>query len=95
MLAAGPSTNHCLGHGELGNLELLARAGVAGALNRRAGTVLDQLETTGPRCGTPGGIPTPGLLVGLAGIGHGLLRLAFPQRVPSVLLLEPALDAQP
>ena len=95
MLAAGPSTNHCLCHGELGNLELLARAGVAGALNRRAGTVLDQLETTGPRCGTPGGIPTPGLLVGLAGIGHGLLRLAFPQRVPSVLLLEPALDAQP
>lgn len=27
-------------------------------------------------------------MTGLAGIGYGLLRLADPQRVPSVLLLE-------
>ncbi|HYO51923.1 hypothetical protein [Archangium sp.] len=30
---------------------------------------------------------TPGLLMGLAGIGYGLLRLAAPERVPSVLTL--------
>jgi lantibiotic modifying enzyme len=30
------------------------------------------------------------LLTGLAGIGYGLLRLAFSERVPSVLLLEPS-----
>jgi lantibiotic modifying enzyme len=35
-------------------------------------------------------VPTPGLISGLAGIGYGLLRLAFATRVPSVLLLEPA-----
>ena len=28
-------------------------------------------------------------MAGLAGIGYGLLRLAAPERVPSVLLLEP------
>jgi hypothetical protein len=29
------------------------------------------------------------VMLGLAGIGYGLLRLAEPDRVPSVLLLEP------
>jgi lantibiotic modifying enzyme len=28
-------------------------------------------------------------MAGLAGIGHGLLRLGFPDRVPSLLLLQP------
>ncbi len=28
-------------------------------------------------------------MMGLAGIGYGLLRLAAPERVPSVLVLEP------
>jgi lantibiotic modifying enzyme len=30
-----------------------------------------------------------GLMTGLAGIGYGLLRLAAPEKVPSVLVLEP------
>jgi lantibiotic modifying enzyme len=34
-------------------------------------------------------LTNPGLMVGLAGIGYGLLRLADPQRVPSVLVLAP------
>ncbi|GAA2898862.1 hypothetical protein GCM10010517_64270 [Streptosporangium fragile] len=85
---------HSLCHGELGNLELLTTAIAAGRtdLTRerdlRLGLVLDQL-VAGPRCGTPAGVPTPGLMSGLAGIGYGLLRHAFPERVPSVLLLEP------
>ncbi|WP_162641790.1 type 2 lanthipeptide synthetase LanM family protein [Streptosporangium sp. 'caverna'] len=85
---------HSLCHGELGNLELVTTMIAAGrtdlveARDRRLGVVLDQLES-GPRCGTPAGVPTPGLMSGLAGIGHGLLRHAFPDRVPSVLLLEP------
>jgi hypothetical protein len=33
-------------------------------------------------------VETPGLMTGLAGIGYGLLRLAVPTRVPSVLVLE-------
>jgi type 2 lantibiotic biosynthesis protein LanM len=96
MLAAGPSGNHSLCHGELGNLELLTLAGradLADVRSRRAAAVLDALERTGPRCGTPAAIPTPGLLAGLAGIGHGLLRLGFADRVPSALLLEPPPEA--
>ncbi|NUO58509.1 MAG: hypothetical protein HOV78_17720, partial [Hamadaea sp.] len=44
----------------------------------------------GPQCGTPGNAATPGLLTGLAGIGHGLLRLAAPDAVAPVLLLAAA-----
>ena len=43
-------------------------------------------------CGTPLGVDSPGLMTGLAGIGYGLLRLAEPARVPSVLTLEPPLE---
>jgi Lanthionine synthetase C-like protein len=35
------------------------------------------------------GVESPGLMTGLAGIGYGLLRLAEPTRVPSVLVLTP------
>jgi lantibiotic modifying enzyme len=34
-------------------------------------------------------LASPGLMTGLAGIGYGLLRLARPERVPSVLVLAP------
>src|SRR6476469_1437807 len=82
-------------HGELGIAEALTVAGSGGdesaaaARRRGAGLVLDALTRHGARCGTPGGVTTPGLLTGLAGIGYGLLRLGFADRVPSVLLLEP------
>ncbi|GAA4071924.1 type 2 lanthipeptide synthetase LanM family protein [Nonomuraea soli] len=91
-LAHGPMTNHSLCHGELGNLELLLhlreRPEVAQALTARGAGLLRDLRTHGPRCGTPGDTGTPGLMNGLAGIGYGLLRLAAPGEVPSVLLLE-------
>jgi lantibiotic modifying enzyme len=82
-------------HGELGVAEALTVLDaerfpdVSLVQRRRAGLVLDAIDRYGPRCGTPGGVPTPGLLHGLAGIGFGLLRLGFPEGVPSVLLLEP------
>jgi lantibiotic modifying enzyme len=47
-----------------------------------------RIDRHGPLCATPGGVETPGLMLGLAGIGYGLLRLADPDRVPSVLALE-------
>lgn len=50
--------------------------------------LLAAVEDDGPRCGTPDHVPHAGLLTGLAGIGHGLLRAGFPDRVPSVLLLD-------
>ncbi|WP_431783141.1 type 2 lanthipeptide synthetase LanM family protein [Streptomyces chumphonensis] len=83
--------------GVLGSLEALgalaardhARTGVArSALTYRTGEVLGRLEQHGHRCGTPDHVPSPGFLTGLSGIGYALLRLAFPDRVPSVLLLD-------
>lgn len=60
------------------------------AWRHRAGLILGAIYRQGPCCGTPGGVTTPGLFNGLAGIGYGLLRLGYPKRVPSVLFLEPA-----
>jgi type 2 lantibiotic biosynthesis protein LanM len=70
-------------HGELGVIEALA----APVRGRRAAMILDAIDRYGPSCGTPGWVSTPGLANGLAGIGYGLLRLGFPDRVPAVLLL--------
>jgi lantibiotic modifying enzyme len=86
-----------LSHGELGLTEAISVASAAAearaasrSLRWRAGLVLDALRRHSDYFGTPGGVPTPGLLHGQAGIGYGLLRLAFPRQVPPVLLLEPA-----
>jgi lantibiotic modifying enzyme len=83
-------------HGELGIAEVLtmlaaAAPGQAAARARRhrASLILDVVNRHASYCGTPGGLLTPGLLTGLAGIGYGLLRFGFADRVPSVLLLEP------
>ncbi|MFJ7151573.1 type 2 lanthipeptide synthetase LanM family protein [Streptomyces sp. NPDC100445] len=82
-----------LGQGTLGTLEALAvlagqgDTAAAGALSRRTGQVLALVEAQGHRCATPDHVPSPGLLTGLSGIGYGLLRLAHPSSVPSVLLL--------
>jgi lantibiotic modifying enzyme len=87
------SRDFTLCHGEMGIAEaltVLAERGYRPAArvgSLRAGLVLGALDRYGPLCGTPGGVPTPGLLTGLAGIGYGLLRLAFADRVPPVLLL--------
>ncbi|WP_369373316.1 type 2 lanthipeptide synthetase LanM family protein [Streptomyces sp. cg36] len=91
---AGSVGNDSLCHGDLGNTELFAAAVAAGLpeaqrpLDTWHAGALDRIERYGPGCGTPGRLPTPGLLCGLAGIGHGLLRIAAPDRVASVLLLE-------
>ncbi|MET7685694.1 type 2 lanthipeptide synthetase LanM family protein [Streptomyces sp. NPDC005423] len=82
-----------LGQGTLGTLEALAvlaergDATAAEALSRRTGQVLALVEAQSHRCATPDHVPSPGLLTGLSGIGYGLLRLAHPEAVPSVLLL--------
>lgn len=92
----GFSPNHSLCHGDLGNLELLLAASrkfqdttLAGEVERWAATILAGIEQKGWLCSNPVHIETPGLMVGLAGIRYGLLRMADPKRVPSVLILEP------
>ncbi len=93
----GFDRSHCLCHGDLGNAEIFLQAtGILddpahwqAELNGITAFVLANIAEHGWRCGLPGEVEVPGLMAGLAGIGYGLLRLAAPERVPSVLLLEP------
>jgi lantibiotic modifying enzyme len=95
-LAQGFGGNHSLCHGDLGNLELLLQASQTFdepqwhvQVHRIAAIILESIQRHGWLCGVPLGVESPGLMTGLAGIGYGLLRLAEPRRVPSVLVLEP------
>ncbi|MEM9760926.1 MAG: type 2 lanthipeptide synthetase LanM family protein [Pseudomonadota bacterium] len=94
-LAQGFSGSHCLCHGQFGNLELLqlasdrlddptARVALAGHQAR----LIHDMEKGDYRCGASCLVELPGLMTGLAGIGYALLRLADPEGVPSVLLME-------
>ncbi|MEW1633674.1 type 2 lanthipeptide synthetase LanM family protein [Streptomyces sp. NPDC093801] len=88
-----PAADDSLCHGEAGLCELLGHGAVPEVRPhwiRRAGALLASVEETGARSGAPDGVAHPGLLNGLAGIGHGLLRAGFPERVPSLLLLRTA-----
>ncbi|HEU0048056.1 MAG TPA: lanthionine synthetase LanC family protein, partial [Nitrososphaera sp.] len=91
--------SHCLCHGDLGNMELLLEASnvvpdprLRADLNRFVSRVFASIKQFGWVCGIPDGLETPGLMTGLAGIGYGLLRLAEPGIVPSVLTLSPPMS---
>jgi type 2 lantibiotic biosynthesis protein LanM len=93
-LREGFGGGHCLCHGDLGNLEALLVAGEVlqeprwnRLARERAAGILQEAREGGWRCGLPRNTESPGLMMGLAGIGYGLLRLAAPERVPSVLSL--------
>ncbi len=101
-LENGFGRNHCLCHGDLGNLDFLLLASEVAAdlpiknsapladwIPSTTNEVLASIQAKGWLCGTPAHVPSPGLMNGLAGIGYGLLRLADPARVPSLLALEP------
>ena len=93
-LAHGFGANHCLCHGDMGNLEFVQSAIRRLSLKQHEEQVrnltsmlLDSIEKEGWVTGVPMGVETPGLMLGIAGIGYQLLRLASPERIPSVLLL--------
>jgi type 2 lantibiotic biosynthesis protein LanM len=95
-LAHGFGGTHCLCHGDMGNLDLLLEA--SRTLNedrwrvqtdRLAAMILDSIDRYGWQCGGPRAVELPGLMLGLAGIGYEMLRLAEPDLVPSVLMLAP------
>jgi lantibiotic modifying enzyme len=97
-LAGGFGKGHSLCHGDLGNLEILALAaeilgtpGLDDRIGRLAGGILGSIREYGWRCGVLTRGEMPGLMLGLAGIGYGLLRQGAPERVPSVLRLAPPL----
>lgn len=88
--------NHCLCHGDLGNLDFLLEANqiapspeLSEQIERLAAAILHSGQTGGWLCSAPRQLEIPGLMTGLAGIGYGLLRLAQPARVPCVLALAP------
>jgi type 2 lantibiotic biosynthesis protein LanM len=87
--------NQSLCHGELGNIDFLLGARevksdlVTERIARTTSAILDSIEEGDRRCATPLRVDTPGLMLGVAGIGYGLLRLADPELVPSILSLEP------
>lgn len=93
-LAAGTG-DYSLCHGLTGNAEILAEgARVLGQASDLADVVADQgtLDHAGTApspwpCGA-GGAPFPGLMLGLAGVGHFYLRRSG-ARVPSPVLLAP------
>lgn len=94
-LAHGFGHNHSLCHGDFGNLEMLLLASQVLYPAYREPTeqiiamLVESITLSGWVCGAPLGIETPGLMRGLAGIGYQLLRLAAPEKVPSVLLFAP------
>ena len=87
-------SNHCLCHGDLGNFETLLEAekqlkepGLTELVRNYPAAILASIREHGWRCGVPLGVETPGLMMGTAGIGYGLLRLTCPEKVPCVLSL--------
>lgn len=100
-LTAGIGSNHSLCHGDLGNLDFALQAAytledkdLENNVYRYAKSILDDMQNSGWCCGGGSQIRSdyslelPGLMLGLAGIGFGLLKLAHPNIVPSILTLE-------
>lgn len=96
----GYGMSHSLCHGDFGTTDLFLHAARAlgddqlrAEVNLKGAAILRSIETGGWQCGIPYGEATPSLMVGLAGIGYGFLRIAEPDRVASVLSL--AVPAEP
>ncbi len=94
-LAEGFGWNHSLCHGDMGNIDALLVAAqmlrdphYEEQIRRIVPMLLDSIDRQGWMTGVPQGIETPGLMTGLSGTGYELLRLAAPNRVPSILALE-------
>ncbi|AFY37604.1 Lanthionine synthetase C family protein [[Leptolyngbya] sp. PCC 7376] len=94
-MALGFGNNHSICSGDLGSLELLLQGintlshkELTNTYYQKISQVLNSIERQGYDCGVPLGVETLGLMTGLAGMGYELIRLAFCDRIPSVLLLE-------
>lgn len=94
--AEGFGKNHSLCHGDLSSLELLCTAAQVlpeisahEQIGLRLASLVASMRTQGWHSGVPTAVETPSLMIGLAGTGYALLRQADPQRLPSVLLLDP------
>ena len=94
----GQFVNYSLCHGQFGNAELLLEAAESlgeqqmldftKALATQAADVHERHHQPWP-CGVMGAGETPGLMLGLAGIGHFYLRLDDPKAASSLLRIGP------
>jgi type 2 lantibiotic biosynthesis protein LanM len=90
----GFGLNHSLCHGDLGNLEFIVKAprplvdNAAADPSVLASRIVTTAREHGWVTGHPLGLDAPDLMLGLAGIGYAMLRLAAPDEVPSVLTLD-------
>lgn len=99
-VSRGLGANHSLCHGDLGNLDFLLQAAeatgsqeLAKKVDELTNQIIASIRKYGWLCGVSQGVESVALMNGLAGICYGLLRLAEPKRVPSVLTLSPATGA--
>jgi type 2 lantibiotic biosynthesis protein LanM len=95
ILGFGVEGPLCLCHGALGHMEFLATAAERGVLHNIDGVnewrrlLLARLLSGDWVADNGHSLETPSLMVGLAGTGYTLLRASRPQRLPSVLTVEP------
>lgn len=95
-LSCGFGANHSLCHGDLGNLDFLLQASqitgnqeLSQKVDELTNRIIAGMKKHGWLCGVPLSVESPALMNGLAGICYGLLRIADPDRIPSVLTLSP------
>ncbi|WP_257349958.1 type 2 lanthipeptide synthetase LanM family protein [Pseudalkalibacillus decolorationis] len=93
-LREGFGGSHCQCHGDFGNLEVLILASenmddprLMDRAQQIGTSILQEANANGWFCGIPQNEETPGLMLGLAGVGYGLLRLVDPSKVPPVVVL--------
>ena len=93
------ATGFSLCHGDAGNADILLAASRMGGTPEmretaervgRYGKARFHDTRRGWPCGSRDGSESPGLLLGLAGIGFFFLRLRDPESVPSLMLVTPA-----
>jgi lantibiotic modifying enzyme len=93
-LEEGFGGSHCQCHGDFGNIEVLLLASdilcnddLLEKAQQIGSSIVKEAEKSGWFCGIPQNEETPGFMLGLAGVGYGLLRLANPKTVPPVVTL--------
>jgi type 2 lantibiotic biosynthesis protein LanM len=100
LLELGPTGSSCLCHGDAGNAQLLVDAAYLRAEQDKRANLLREAQALLMPAGkavwkfpTPNGVECPGLMLGLAGFAHGLLRAASTKWTPSIFMLD-SLDHQ-
>ncbi|MGP3397908.1 type 2 lanthipeptide synthetase LanM family protein [Coxiella burnetii] len=94
-LKEGFSLSTTLCHGDLGNLDFLLEASqknpskkLQDIFHTHAVFVVERIKKHGISLDIRGTLPFPGLMLGVAGVAYQLMRVAEPQRLPSILLLK-------